>query len=51
MKICLIVLIGALLSANLAGCASYSGEYLTWKPGNPKFTTGLSAPQPVIHKR
>ena len=51
MKICLIALIGALLSADLAACSTSNGERITWKPGNPKFTTGLSAPQPIITPR
>lgn len=35
----------ALVSLGLVACSSYPGESPAWKPGNSKFTTGLSAPQ------
>ena len=38
------IVVLALVSAGLVGCASYTGRPMAWKPGNPKFTVGLNAP-------
>ncbi len=38
------IVVLALVSAGLAGCAGYAGGPMAWKPGNPKFTLGLNAP-------
>lgn len=34
------MLVLALVSAGLVGCAGHAGGTLAWKPGNPKFTWG-----------
>lgn len=47
MKTVLTFLAGALLSVSLVACTTDTGAGLSWKPGNPKFTTGPSAPQPI----
>ena len=38
------ILVVALVSAGLVGCASNVGGPMAWKPGNSKFTVGLHAP-------
>lgn len=38
------ILVLALVSAGLVGCASHAGGFAAWKPGNPKYTVGLNAP-------
>lgn len=38
------ILVLALVSASLVGCAGFAGGPQAWKPGNPKFTVGLNAP-------
>lgn len=38
------ILVLAVVSAGLVGCASYAGGPMAWKPGNSKFTVGLHAP-------
>jgi len=38
------ILVLALMGAGLVACTSYAGGPFAWKPGNPKFTTGLNAP-------
>ena len=40
------LLVGALASLSLAACSTWHGAAQNWKPGNMKFTTGLSAPAP-----
>lgn len=46
MKTTLKLLAAALVSVGLVACTSYPGAVQAWKPGNSKFTTGISAPQP-----
>ena len=50
MKTTLKLLTAALLSLGLVACSSYPGASQSWKPGNMKFTTGLSAPAPQPHR-
>lgn len=50
MKTVLKLLAGALLSASLVACTTDTGAGLSWTGGNPKFTTGPSAPQPIHHR-
>lgn len=40
------ILVLALMSAGLAGCAGYAGGPQAWS-GNPKFTVGLNAPTAI----
>ena len=49
MKTVLTFLARALLSVSLVACTTDTGAGPSWKPGNSKFTTGLSAPQ-AIHR-
>lgn len=37
------------MAVGLTACASYAAADYRWEPGNPKFTTGLSAPR-LVHR-
>lgn len=42
------IFVALIFSAGLAGCTTPSSDGAYWRPGNPKFTTGLNAPT-LVH--